>query len=89
MMKKAALTLSLGIILTSFLVCLSGCQCGSPECCIPGVDQKRCTQPGETACEGNRRNIRNARINHEEMNQDIADFWIYRNPSTLTDKRIP
>lgn len=46
-------------------------------------------QPGETAAEGRRRHLRNARINQQEMMADIDTFMRYDKPSKLTDKRIP
>ncbi|MHC4510710.1 MAG: hypothetical protein ACYTAO_17440 [Planctomycetota bacterium] len=47
------------------------------------------TQPGETAAEGRRRHKRVARINQQEMMQDIDKALLLDKPSTLTDKRIP
>ena len=47
------------------------------------------TQPGETAAEGRRRHDRVARINQQEMMQDIDRTLMLDRPSRLTDKRIP
>jgi len=47
------------------------------------------TQPGETAAEGRRRHDRVARINQQEMMQDIDKTLMLDRPSRLTDKRIP
>jgi hypothetical protein len=46
-------------------------------------------QLGETAAEGNRRHIRNLRIDQSEMMADIDHFLLLENPSGLSDKRIP
>ena len=46
-------------------------------------------QPGETAAEGRRRHERVARINQQEMMQDIDKALMLDRPSRLTDKRIP
>jgi hypothetical protein len=46
-------------------------------------------QPGETAAEGRRRHLRNARINQGEMMADLDKFMLSDKPSKLTDKRIP
>ncbi len=47
------------------------------------------SQPGETAAEGRRRHERVARINQQEMMQDIDKALMLDRPSHLTDKRIP
>jgi len=46
-------------------------------------------QPGETAAEGRRRHLRNARINQGELMADVDKFMLSDKPSKLTDKRIP
>jgi len=48
-----------------------------------------CAQPGETAAEGHRRHIRNARINQQEMMRDIDSVMLFDTPSKLTDRRVP
>lgn len=49
-----------------------------------------CTsQPGETAAEGSRRHDRVARINQQELMEDIDTFLLIDQPSKLTDKRVP
>ena len=48
-----------------------------------------CAQPGETEAEGNRRHIRNLRINQQELIEDIDTALLFDKPSKLTDKRIP
>ena len=47
------------------------------------------SQPGETAAEGHRRHQRIARINQQEMMEDIDKTLMIDKPSRLTDKRIP
>jgi len=47
------------------------------------------TQPGETAAEGHRRHLRTARINQQELMEDIDATLMFDRPSRLTDKRIP
>jgi len=46
-------------------------------------------QPGETAAEGRRRHLRNARIDQGELMADMDKFMQSDKPSKLTDKRIP
>ena len=46
-------------------------------------------QLGETAAEGRRRQLRNLRINRQEMMGDIDRAMLLDKPSKLTDKRIP
>ena len=46
-------------------------------------------QPGETAAEGRRRHLRNARINQQELMADTDKFMQSDKPSELTEKRIP
>ncbi len=46
-------------------------------------------QLGETAAEGRRRHERIARINRQEMMEDLDMLMLIDKPSKLTDKRIP
>ena len=46
-------------------------------------------QPGETVAEGRRRHARNARINHQELMEDIDMVMLFDKPRKLTEKRIP
>ncbi len=46
-------------------------------------------QPGETAAEGRRRHLRNARIDQQELMADVDKFMLSDKPSKLSDKRIP
>ena len=46
-------------------------------------------QLGETEAEANRRHLRNARINRQELAEDIDTALLLDKPSKLTDKRIP
>ena len=46
-------------------------------------------QPGETAAEGRRRHMRNARIDQGGVMADLDKFMLSDKPSKLTDKRIP
>jgi len=46
-------------------------------------------QLGETAAEGRRRHKRIARINRQEMMEDLDMVMLLDKPSKLTDKRIP
>jgi len=83
MMKKAFVPMVLSVILCFVVFSISGCFC------IPPVGGKGCAQIGETEAEGHRRHLRNARINHQQMLEDIDTFMLYDKPSTLTDKRLP
>ena len=46
-------------------------------------------QLGETTAQGNRRHIRNLRIDQSELMADIDHFLLLEQPSRLSDKRIP
>jgi hypothetical protein len=46
-------------------------------------------QLGESAAEGNRRHLRNLRIDQQTMMSDIDAVLLTDKPSRLTDKRIP
>lgn len=46
-------------------------------------------QPGETSFEGDIRHKRNLRLNNQEMMADIDSVLLLKEPSKLTDKRIP
>ena len=46
-------------------------------------------QLGETAAEGHRRHKRALRINRQEMMADLDTVFLIKEPSKLTDKRIP
>ena len=46
-------------------------------------------QLGETTAEGRRRHERIARINRQEMMEDLDMLMLLDKPSKLTDKRIP
>jgi hypothetical protein len=48
-----------------------------------------CEQLGETEAEGNRRHLRNLRINQQQLMEDIDRTMMFDKPSKLTDKRIP
>ena len=74
MMKKSSILAILGIILCSLVFWLAGCNSA---------------QLGETKDEVKRRHIRNARINKQELKEDIDRTFLVDEPSKLTDKRIP
>ncbi len=46
-------------------------------------------QVGETTAEGNRRHLRNLRINQQELMEDADESLLLDQPSRLSDKRIP
>ena len=46
-------------------------------------------QLGETAAEGNRRHLRNLRINQQELMEDADESLLLDQPSRLSDKRMP
>jgi len=82
-MKKTCILLLTTIFLAFLSTILNGC-------CIPPIFGDRgCAQSGETKEEGQRRHIRNARINQEELMRDIDVFMLYDEPAPLTDKKIP
>lgn len=78
-MKKAVLLAAMVFV----SVVVTGCGC------LPPWGGKGCAQPGETAAAGNRRHIRNARINHAMMLKDIDTFFLYDEPSDLTEYAVP
>ena len=65
----------LGIILCALVLLSYGC--GSYA------------QLGETEAEVRRRHLRTARINRQELAEDIDKALLLDKPSKLTDKRIP
>ena len=65
----------LGIILCALVFLPYGCS--------------SCRQLGETKAEANRRHLRTARINQQELEEDIDKAMLFDKPSKLTDKRIP
>ena len=48
-----------------------------------------CTQPGETASQGNIRHLRNLSINQQEMMKDVDSVLLFDQPSKLSDMRMP
>lgn len=46
-------------------------------------------QLGETTAEGNRRHLRNLRINQQELMEDADESLLLDQPSRLSDKRMP
>ena len=83
-MKKTCILLVATVVLLFVSTVLSGC-----GCVPPAFGDRGCAQSGETKEEGNRRHIRNARINQEGLMRDIDVFMLYDEPSPLTDKKIP
>ena len=73
----------LSVAACCLIVWLGGCSCPVP------VGSKGCAQLGETEAEGNRRHLRNARINHAELLEDLDTVFLYDSPSRLTHYRIP
>ena len=61
---------------------------GVSGCCMPAVSKGDCSQMGETAAEGRRRQVRNSRINQQQLNSDIENFMMYDEPSKLNELRI-
>jgi hypothetical protein len=78
-MKRVSISAMLVICLCTLVLCLSGCMHSASDS----------SQPGETMAEGNRRHIRNDRINQQEMMKDLDDVFLYDKPSTLSDRAIP
>jgi hypothetical protein len=78
MMKSVSILVSkLILVCVLWVLAFLPCGCGSYG------------RPGETAAEGRRRHDRVARINQQEMLDDIDKALLLDKPSTLTDKRIP
>jgi hypothetical protein len=71
----ATCKMGIGIFLCSLILWLAGC--GS------------LVHPGETEAEAQRRHLRNARINEQQLMADIDIAILADKPSKLTDKRIP
>ena len=74
-MRKVFLSFLLGIVLSGVAFVASGCLSPGP------FAKESAAQPGETAAEGNRRHIRNARTDQQGMNQDFDAFWLTDKPS--------
>jgi len=73
-MKNAFASIVLGIVLCALAFWLGGCSV---------------KQPGETTAEGQRRHLRNLRINQQELMQDIDKAMLFDKPSKLSEKRTP
>lgn len=97
--KNSKFNLVLSIILCALVFWLSGCgyfvkvdafldQLAADVWTL-GSDPEAHAQLGETEAEGRRRHIRAARINQQELMEDIDRALLLDKPSKLTDKRIP
>ena len=73
-MKKTSVCMFLVVVLSTVVICLSGCSL---------------EQPGETVAEGRRRHIRKARIEQQELVQDLDYILLADQPSKLSEMRIP
>ena len=82
-MKRMRFNAIIVTVALSLVVLASGCSCPIP------IGGKGCAQLGETEAQGQRRHLRNARINHAQMLADLDTFWLYDEPSTLTEYSIP
>lgn len=83
-MKKVSISVVLMVMLCALILSLSGCSwCPAP------FGSKGCEQLGETKAEGHRRHLRNARINHQQMNSDIDRVMLFDKPVKTTPMRIP
>lgn len=74
-MKNVSVSVFLGLVLCSLVLWLSSC---GPY-----------GQLGETTAEGRRRHIRNARVNQQEMIEDIDKAMLADKPRNLTNKTVP
>ena len=57
--------------------------------CLSAMWVSGCSQQGETTAEGNRRHIRNVRINQEQLNEDLDAVFMADKPSNLSEMRVP
>jgi hypothetical protein len=73
-MKRAFIGISLAVLLISLVIALTGC---SME------------QMGETTAEGQRRHVRNLRLNRQAMIEDIDAIFLLDQPSRMTERMIP
>lgn len=73
MMKNILVSITLGAVLCMMVFSLSACSR---------------SQLGKTSEEIKRDHIRNARLNRQELSEDIDTFFLLEEPSKLTDKRI-
>lgn len=48
-----------------------------------------CAQPGETSAEVNRRHLRKAQIEKQEIMHDIDAVFLFDEPSRLSELRFP
>ena len=97
--KNSKFSVVLGIVLCASVFWLGGCgyveRVGMfADQLIAGVwtlgsDPEAHAQLGETEAEGRRRHIRAARINQQELMEDIDRALLLDKPSKLTGKRIP
>ena len=70
--------------LLGLLFWLGGCNAASNVCKIGDW-----SQPGETEAEGNRRHVRNMRVNQQNFMRDLDGLLHLDRPSKLTELRVP
>ncbi len=97
-MKNTFVLTILGVILCALVFWLGGCgyvvkvdrflDNAATDVAMIGSDEEF-AQPGETEAQGRRRHIRNARINQQELMEDVDKTLLVDKPSKLTDKRVP
>ncbi len=80
---KVVLVLRSGMIRAVALAFILGALISLPSGCISYE------RPGESAAEARRRHERNARINHQEMMEDIDKSLHLDKPSKRIDQRMP
>ncbi len=92
-MRKISVVL-LSVIIGIYIIGLSGCTCKSVQSCDEGQlyvydPNEFFSQYGETAAEGHRRHLRILNLSRQGLMADLDYFFLFDQPSRLTEMRIP
>lgn len=98
-MKRAFISITLAVLLISFIIALAGCgyvgkaddiaEQKVADVMTMGSDPEATAQMGETAAEGQRRHARNHRLNRQAMMEDIDAFFHLDRACRTTERVIP
>ncbi len=87
-MKNKSIMAALVVCLFSLVLCLSGCNTASwATKKVTGLGDW--SQPGLTEAEGHREQVRNMRMNRQNMMRDMDELFHTNKPSKLTEMRAP
>ncbi|MBW8000745.1 MAG: hypothetical protein FVQ80_01820 [Planctomycetes bacterium] len=83
-MKSKFVLTALVVCLFSLVLCLSGCNTVAHVTKLGDW-----SQPGITEAEGHRKQVRNIRLNQQNMMRDLDEVFHTNKPSKLTEMRAP